>query len=163
MSKGLTQEYETYSKVEDDKIGSSDSCKMFMGTSRLNDSLGRERDQSDSETLQDLNNDDLGSGVCTLPESNHQPISKSLNRESQDQSWLQPPEVSNENRSNDSDNGGRETWDGSKSTCGEVRLVTSDKEESIEVSVYDSTRHRMEEGDEETSDNVFVLEEVEGN
>ena len=134
---------------------------MLVGTSRLNNRLSRERDQSNSKTLQDLNNDDFRSRIRTLPKPDHQPISKSLDRKSKDQSRLQPPKMSNEDSTDDSDDSSGKTWDGSKSACGKVRFVPGYEEESVEVPIYDSTRHGMEQGDQETSDDVLVLEKVE--
>jgi hypothetical protein len=69
--------------------------------------------------------------------------------------------MSNEDRTDDSHNGSGETRDGSKSACGEVRFVPGDEEESVKVPIYDSTRHGVEQGDKEASDNVLVFEEVE--
>jgi hypothetical protein len=69
--------------------------------------------------------------------------------------------MSNEDRTDDSDDSSGETWDGSKSTGGEVRFVPGYEEEGIEVPIHDSTRHGMEQGDQETSDYILVLEEVE--
>ena len=69
--------------------------------------------------------------------------------------------MSNEDSTNNSDDSSGETWDGSKSAGGEVRFVPGYEEESVKVPIYDSTRHGMEQGDKETSDNILVLEEVE--
>jgi hypothetical protein len=69
--------------------------------------------------------------------------------------------MSNEDCTNNGDNGSCETWDGSKSTGGEVGFVPGYEEEGIEVPIHDSTRHGMEQGDQETSDDILVLEEVE--
>jgi len=115
-----------------------------MGTSRLNHSLSRERDQPNSKSLQNLNDNDLRSRIGTLPEPDHQSISKSLNRKSEDQSRLQSPEMSDEDCTNDGDNSSGETWDGSKSTGGEVRFVPSYEKESVEVPIHNPTRHGVE-------------------
>ena len=117
---------------------------MLMGTSRLDNSLGRKRDQPNSKSLQNLNYNDLRSRIGTLPEPDHQSISKSLDRKSENQSRLQSPEMSDEDRTNDSDNSSGETWDGGKSACGEVRFVSSYEKESVEVPIHDSTRHGVE-------------------
>lgn len=111
---------QTYGEVEDNEVGSGDSSQVLMGTSRLDNSLSGERDQPNTKSLQNLNNNNLRSRIGTLPKPDHQSISKSLDRKSKDQSRLQSPEMSDEDCTNDGDDSSGETWDGSKSACGEV-------------------------------------------
>lgn len=74
-----------------------------MGTSRLDDSLGRERDHTDTESFEDLNDDDFGLRVGTLSESDHETISERLKRKSNDDDRLQSSDVSSGNGGNDGD------------------------------------------------------------
>jgi hypothetical protein len=84
----VKQVCETYSEVKDDEISGGHCCEMLVSGSGLNNSLGGEGDQTDTETLEDLNNDYFSSGIGTGSETNHQTISEGLDSEPQDQSGL---------------------------------------------------------------------------
>lgn len=96
---------ETYGKVEDDEIGSCDGSQVLVGTSRLDDSLGGERDHTNTESFEDLNNDDLRLRVGALSESDHETIGQRLNCKPKDDDRLQSSEISSSNGGTDGDDG----------------------------------------------------------
>ena len=106
----------TYGKVEDDEVGRGNGSKMLVCTRGLDDRLGGERDHTNPETLEDLNDNDLRLGVGALSESDHESISECLDGEPDDDDGFQSSNVPGDNGCDDGDDGGCETRDRCEST-----------------------------------------------